>query len=593
MNPELARPNDDAVQEELPEATRPQHSFLIAECGTVNTSVTLFDVVDGQFRFIAQGGSLTTAGPPWYDFSRGLYHALGRISESTGRALLHAGGSLVRPSRVDGTGIDVFGAVVSLADPVRVLLIGLMDDVSLASARRALGNVYAVEIDCFGLADGRSQQEQVQAIVEQDIDIVLVVGGTDNGADKRLTRLVETLSLGLSMLEDGQRPPVIFAGNRILHASVSELLEDLTDVHFASNVRPRHDRENLAQLVGMLDNAYLDDRITNVPGLDAIAHWSSYDLSSTARALGGICEYFGAQLGGRVLCLDIGGNSVALVVADEREAHLTVRSDLGMGRPVKNILKFAGEDELLRWITRESATVDLDDLILNKSLLPQTAPLDEAELRLERALLREIIRQVLDDSIERWGMEIGGSFPSMRRLLLRGGALVNVARLGPTLLAVLDGLQPAGVFPVSLDRLGILPALGLLAPHNAQLVVQVLNSGALEELGWVIAPSGRAKTGQVAMRVQLESDGAQALEVDVAGGSLEVIPLPPGGSARLKLRPASMLDIGAGAGKSREIEVWGGTVGVVIDARGRPLTLPDDEDTRKSQITQWLQDVGG
>ena len=51
------------------------------------------------------------------------------------------------------------------------------------------------------------------------------------------------------------------------------------------------------------------------------------------------------------------------------------------------------------------------------------------------------------------------------------------------------------------------------------------------------------------MRVYLEADGAQALEVDVAAGSLEVIPLPAGDSATLTLQPASMLDIGAGAGK--------------------------------------------
>jgi hypothetical protein len=592
MNLEIASPGEEEAQEELPEVTRPQRSFLVVDCGTISTSVTLFDIVGDHFRFIAQGRSLTTAGPPWYDFSHGLHQALNRVTESTGRVLLHRDGSLVRPSRVDGTGIDVFGAVLSLADPIKVLLIGLMEDVSLASARRAMGNVYSLEIDCFGLADGRSQREQVQAIIEQDFDLVLVVGGTDNGAGKRLSRLVETLSLGLSMLEVEQRPPVIFAGNRALRTSVSEMLEDLTDVHIAENVRPRHDRENLAQLTGMLDYAYLEERITSVPGLDAIAHWSSYDLTSTARALGGICEYFGAQAGGRILCLDV-GSSVTLAMADERGSHLTVRSDLGMGLPVKNILNLVEKREVLQWIAKEGSGSDLDDLILNKSLLPQTEPLNDDELHLEQAILREVIRQVLNDSIERWGLAIRDSFPSIRRLLLRGGALVNSARSGLTLLAVLDGLQPAGIFPVSLDRLGIIPAMGLLASHNAKLVIEVLSSGALEELGWVIAPTGQARAGQTAVRVHLEADGAQALEVDVAAGSLELIPLPPGDSAKLTLRPSSTFDIGAGAGKSRAIEVWGGTVGLMIDARGRPLKLPEDLDTRKSQIVQWRREVGG
>ncbi|MDX1402764.1 MAG: hypothetical protein R3245_12645, partial [Kiloniellales bacterium] len=62
---------------------------------------------------------------------------------------------------------------------------------------------------------------------------------------------------------------------------------------------------------------------------------------------------------------------------------------------------------------------------------------------------------------------------------------------------------------------------------------------------------------------------------------------------KLSLQPASTLDIGAGEGKRRKIEVSGGTVGLVIDARGRPLTLPDDDATRKSQVQQWFRDIGG
>jgi hypothetical protein len=593
MISDFARLSDDEVEEELPEATRPQRSFLVADCGNANTSVTLFDIVDGQFRFIASGVSLTTAGPPWYDFSRGLRQAIARISEATGRVLLHEGGSIIRPSRSDGAGVDVFGAVASLADPVRVLLIGLMEDVSLASARRALGSVYTEEVDCFGLADGRSQQEQVQAIIEQEIDFVLVVGGTDSGADKKLIRLVETLSLGLIMLDESQRPAVIFAGNRALRTTVAEVLDDLTDVFFANNVRPSHDRENLAQLVSLLDRAYLDEKVTKVPGMEMVANWSSYNLVSTARALGDICEYLGVDCGGRILCLDVGSNSVTLAAANKNEVQLTVRSDLGIGRPVKNVVNIAGREGILGWTAGEGSVIELDDLSLNKSLLPQSMPLDGDEVLLEQALLREIIRQVLDESTERWVKDNGGAYTSIRQLLLRGGALVNVARLGPMLLAVLDGLQPTGIFPVSLDRLGILPALGLLAAQNAQLAVQVLNSGALEALGWVIAPDGQAKMGQTAIRAKLEADGAQAMQVDVAGGSLEVIPLPPGDTAKLTLQPASMLDIGVGAGKTRKIEVWGGTVGLVIDARGRPLKLPKDVVTRKSQVQQWFRDVGG
>jgi hypothetical protein len=34
-------------------------------------------------------------------------------------------------------------------------------------------------------------------------------------------------------------------------------------------------------------------------------------------------------------------------------------------------------------------------------------------------------------------------------------------------------------------------------------------------------------------------------------------------------------------------------VGLIIDARGRPVKLPEDDTERRAQIRQWLWDVGG
>jgi hypothetical protein len=39
--------------------------------------------------------------------------------------------------------------------------------------------------------------------------------------------------------------------------------------------------------------------------------------------------------------------------------------------------------------------------------------------------------------------------------------------------------------------------------------------------------------------------------------------------------------------------VSGGLVGLIIDARGRPLRLASDPEQRQVQMQQWLWDVGG
>jgi hypothetical protein len=71
------------------------------------------------------------------------------------------------------------------------------------------------------------------------------------------------------------------------------------------------------------------------------------------------------------------------------------------------------------------------------------------------------------------------------------------------------------------------------------------------------------------------------------------LPLAPGRSAELTVQPGRRFDIGLGPGKRQKMKVYGGTVGVVIDARGRPIQLPKEEAARRSLVRQWLWELGG
>jgi len=61
----------------------------------------------------------------------------------------------------------------------------------------------------------------------------------------------------------------------------------------------------------------------------------------------------------------------------------------------------------------------------------------------------------------------------------------------------------------------------------------------------------------------------------------------------LEIRPARHFDIGLGQpGRGALAEVEGGILGIIIDARGRPLRLPKDETQRQAHIRQWLEELG-
>ena len=88
------------------------------------------------------------------------------------------------------------------------------------------------------------------------------------------------------------------------------------------------------------------------------------------------------------------------------------------------------------------------------------------------------------------------------------------------------------------------------------------------------------------------NDGTDA-RVDVKFGGLEILPLPSGQTARLALQPLQKADAGFGPGKNGSITVTGGAMGVVSDARGRPLKFPSDPVRRRELIKKWYYTVGG
>ena len=53
--------------------------------------------------------------------------------------------------------------------------------------------------------------------------------------------------------------------------------------------------------------------------------------------------------------------------------------------------------------------------------------------------------------------------------------------------------------------------------------------------------------------------------------------------------PDKNFDVGAGPGKELEAVVNGGVAGLLLDARGRPIYLPDEESKRTELLLQWFK----
>ncbi len=578
----------------IPEAPEYTYSFLVADCGSSTTNVVLIEPVGDAYRIIAKASVPTTAAPPWNDVTLGVQEAISRLTDITGRTFLDEQGSLIRPTQPDFSGVDRFAIVCSAAQPLRTLLVGLFEGISMVSARKALRSIYYEEVDAFSLSDPRTEQEQLITLLQAEPDLYFITGGTDGGAKKRLLQTTELVALGIKVHANVQRPQLIYAGNIDLREPVRQLVGENAVVHVANNVRPSLEIEQLDDVIRLTGELYEDLKIKGLHGIHELMDWSSYPMLPTARAFAGLIQYYAALHQQQVLGIDLGSNSLTFAWSDGHEIHPSVHTDLGLGRPIRNLLELTTPEDILHWIPSEVSATETADYVFNKSLHPNTIPMSEKELHLEQGAARELLRIGLERTAKDWHWQQKGAASPFGMLLVRGSLFANSPRPGQIMLLLLDALQPTGIFSVALDQYGILPALGALTAEEPSAVVQVLETEVLSNLGWVIAPVGKGSVGKTALNFTIEIEGVGTLEDKVEYGRIENIPITPGKTAKVTISPTKHFDIGYGPGKGTTITIYGGTVGgLVVDVRGRPLSLPTDEADRRSLVRKWLWDLGG
>jgi hypothetical protein len=104
-------------------------------------------------------------------------------------------------------------------------------------------------------------------------------------------------------------------------------------------------------------------------------------------------------------------------------------------------------------------------------------------------------------------------------------------------------------------------------------------------LGACIAPVGKGKAGAECLTLRLEA-GEHSGALSVPCGELGVLPLPCGAEGMLHIECGRGFELGQGRGRSASVRVKGGVVGVIADARGRPLAWPKEEE-RAAAVQRW------
>jgi hypothetical protein len=349
-----------------------------------------------------------------------------------------------------------------------------------------------------------------------------------------------------------------------------------------------------------LDAIYREKRLARLPGGEIFQRWLNVPLMPVAESFARFVQYlwYLDESPKGTLGIDVGAAYTLVTAVFGGEPVVTVGTRMGSVYGVERILETRGAETFLRWMPTPLKPEQVRGLLFHRALWPASVPQETEELWLEQGIVREMIRETLQTARPNWRPGKAQPYPHLSPLLdpilIGGGVLANAPRPGQVALMVLDAVEPIGITTLLVDAHGLAPVLGAVAMLKPLAAVETVDNGGLINLATVIAPVGIARKGEIILRIRVHYEKGGQLDVEVPYGSLEVLPLSVGEEAVLELRPRGRIDVGLGGpGRGGKRRVRGGLVGLIVDARGRPLRLPADPYARMAQVQQWLWDVGG
>jgi len=592
-------------------------TILATDCGSTTTKAILIEQRDGEYRLICRGEAPTTVEAPAEDVTRGVLNAVGEIEDLTQRRFIRD--DAIWKPREGPNGCDAYVGTSSAGGGLQMMVAGVVKSMTAESAQRAALGAGAIVIDTLATNDGRASHQRIERIRSLRPDMIILSGGTDGGTIRHVVEMAEIIAAAdpKPRFGHGFQLPVIFAGNSAAQEEIRRILGSRTALYITENLRPQLERENLAPARDRIHELFLEHVMKQAPGYGKLMTWTTVPLMPTPGAVGLIMQRIAQREGIQVLGVDIGGATTdvfSVFRADPRDAtappvfNRTVSANLGMSYSIFNVVAEATFPNVARWIPLELDERVVRDRIRNKMIRPTTIPQTLEELIIEQALCREALRLAL---LQHREMAVGLKGVQQQRTMAEaldqqlsgrslvdlmaldmivgsGGVLSHSPRRVQAALMMLDGFQPEGFTALTVDSIFMMPQLGVLSTVHEPAALQVFNKDCLIRLGWAIAPrtAGRVRDGQPCFSVEFRAPG-RSERYEVLFGELKRVPLDVGERATVTALPARGFDVGGGPGQPVTREISGGEVGLILDGRGRPLTLPDDPALRVRKLSAW------
>ncbi len=597
--------------------------ILATDCGSTTTKAILIEKRDGEYRLIVRGEAPTTVEAPFEDVTMGVLNAVAEVEELSGRKLLGEDGQILSPSN-GKTGTDVYISTSSAGGGLQMMVAGVVRSMTAESAERAALGAGAIVMDVIASNDKRLPHQQIERIRHLRPDMILLSGGIDGGTTTHVVELAELISAAdpKPRLGSGYKLPIIYAGNIKATDAVKETLENKVDLKTVDNIRPILERENLGPAREEIHNLFMEHVMAQAPGYRKLMSWTDTPIMPTPGAVGLIIKTIADIENIEAVGVDIGGATTDVFSvfrpegSEEGVFNRTVSANLGMSYSVSNVFAEATLPMVMRWTPIHMDERDLRNRVKNKMIRPTTIPQSMEELIFEQAIAKEALRlafvqhksfatvlkgvqqqRTIADAFEQTAS--GASLVNMMSLNIlvgSGGVLSHAPRRNQAALMLIDGFLPEGITRLAVDSIFMMPQLGVLTTVQPQAATEVFNKDCLIHLGTCISPVGEIKKPGPLMDYKITLPDGKTESGTLEFGQMKLIEfglddkgLPA--RAKAELEPLKGLDLGSGKGHKVETEISGGVVGIILDGRGRPFKLPENDKTRVDRLKEWMTEL--
>ena len=323
--------------------------YLMIDFGSTFTKLTAVDTETEDV--IATSAHFTTVAT---DITIGYQNALNELYKKIGEEI----------------SFDKVIACSSAAGGLRMAAIGLVEELTVEAAKRVcLGAGAKVDlVFSHHLTNG-----EIDSIVEKNIDIILLAGGTDGGNTE--CAIYNCKALG----EKGIKIPVVFAGNKCCVDEILEIFDKYQmNGYICENVMPKINVLNLPSARETIRGLFLNN-IIEAKGIKKIEKTIDKVILPTPEAVLAACEllskgYMHESGLGEIILVDIGGattdfysmcspsakrSDVILKGLEEPYAKRTVEGDLGMRYSATGIAATLSQEE--KRMYREDQGIDIDE----------------------------------------------------------------------------------------------------------------------------------------------------------------------------------------------------------------------------------------